>query len=620
LTVLLPLFNISINLNKPIPKMTSSSVFSDRLASLRHAMKRDGLDAILVPMSDEYLSEYVPASAKRIEFLSGFTGSAGFIVVTSDEAAFFTDSRYTLQAERQVAREWFTIYDSFVKTPMVWIKEKSTIKRIGFDPRLHSAASIDRWKKEMTAIEAEMVPLAANPIDPFWKERPFPPSAPIHAYDIAFAGKTSSEKRQEIAQKLAAMKKDAVILSDANSIAWLLNVRGGDIPMAPIPLSYAILYKDGGVDWFVEPDKLTPELPSFLGPQVRPQKPKTFPDFLEKLGQDKANILLDPQNTPYAFLDCLEKAGALIEKGEDPCLLPKACKNEIELDGMRSCHRRDGAALVSFLSWLDRQDMTTELEIESKLEEFRSLGEHWRGPSFDTIAGSGPNGAIVHYRATTETSRTLKKGEFLLLDTGAQYLDGTTDVTRTIPYGAVLPEMRENFTRVLKGHIALASIKFPSGIAGADLDILARQYLWQVGLDYGHGTGHGVGTYLSVHEGPQSISRYSKIALQPGMVVSNEPGYYKANEYGIRIESLLAVIEAPEITQNGQKMLAFETLTLAPIDHRAIEFSMLTKDEVFWLDSYHKRVRETLSPLIEDKEVLSWLERMTRPIDSWNAV
>jgi Xaa-Pro aminopeptidase len=592
--------------------------YATRLAALRAQLLQQQLDGFVVPMADAYQSEYVPASDRRIEFLTGFTGSAGLVIVMADKAAFFTDSRYTLQASQQVPEALLAIYDSAMKAPTDWIKENAgSGQTLGYDPWLHPASQIDRWHKILAKRQITLRPVETNPVDAIWPERPAAPLAAVQPHDIAYAGTPSTTKRRDIADQLRQNNLDAAILTDAASIAWLLNIRGGDVAHAPLALSYAILRSDGRVAWFIDHRKLTPEVLTHLGPDVMRCDPSSFGDALRELGTGQRRVRLDPHETPAAIVTQLKQAGAILDEGDDPCSLPKACKNPVEQDGMRSAHIRDGAALAEFLCWFDDAlaagQPLTELAVEQQLAECRACHNLYRGPSFDTIAGSGPNGAIVHYRATAASNRSIDRDSFLLLDSGAQYLDGTTDVTRTIATGTISDEMRDRFTRVLKGHIALSRVVFPAGTTGAELDGLARQYLWAAGLDYGHGTGHGVGSYLSVHEGPQGISRRSGVALQPGMVLSNEPGYYKPGHYGIRCENLMLVTEQPEIPGGERRMLGFTPLTLAPFDRRALNLDLLTADDRDWLNAYHRRVFDTLQNLVHGRTA-EWLKAATQPL------
>jgi len=599
----------------PVAKNTPD--YKSRLQALRDELAKAKLDGFFVPMADEYQSEYVPDSAQRIAFLSGFTGSAGFIVVTKDKAAFFTDGRYTLQASQQIPAGLFDLLDSGTIAPSEWLATNTSAgMKLGFDPWLHTEESVERLKKAAAKNGAELVAVERNPVDLIWSARPEPPAKPIYAYDVAYAGQSSTEKREQIAADLKKNGLAAAIITDPASIAWLLNVRGGDVPNTPLPLSFAIIHDNTMVKWFIDPRKITGGLQKHLGKAVDPENPTLFATALERLAQEPKPIRIDPAESAYWIVEKLRGAGAKLDFGDDPCILPKACKNAVEIEGMKAAHRRDGAALVKFLAWLSEAALTgevTEITAEEKLAGFRAANNLYRGPSFHTISGAGPNGAIVHYRATEATSRTLKKNEFYLLDSGGQYMDGTTDVTRTIAIGNATGEMRDRFTRVLKGHIALAQARFPEGTTGADLDVLARQFLWAAGLDYNHGTGHGVGSYLGVHEGPQGISKRSKVALKPGMVLSNEPGYYKAGAYGIRIENLQVVTDVVALSGGERKTLGFETITLAPIDRNAIDHKLLTDDEAAWLNNYHTRVRESLRPML-DKTETAWLDKATAPV------
>lgn len=593
--------------------MNQTLLFANRLQALRNEIQKRELDGLLVPMTDEYQNEYVPACARRIEYLTGFTGSYAFLVILSDEAAFFTDSRYTLQAAQQVSSDLFTLFDVSQKTPLEWLETflKPSMK-IGFDPTLHTEQQIERIEIALLKKNTGLAPTEENLIDLIWTDRPQPTITPAVAHDIVYAGKPSEEKRREIAALLQDKGFHAAVLTDPASIAWLLNVRGGDVPMTPLPLSSAILRVDGTMEWFLDARKVSKGLDKHLGGDVSRYDETDFQGALKRLGEARCRVLIDPARTSHQIFSILRLSGAAVEKGDDLCLLPRACKNLTELDGMRSAHRRDGAALVKFLAWIDKKagNRFTELEAEEQLEAFRAEGALYQGPSFETIAGAGPHGAIVHYRATKETNESVRPGSFFLVDSGGQYLDGTTDVTRTIPIGDISSEMKDRYTRVLKGMIALSSIRFPKGTSGMELDVLARQFLWAEGLDYGHGTGHGVGSYLSVHEGPQSISRRGEASLAPGMVLSNEPGYYKARHYGIRLENLQYVVELFDISEPDHKMYGFEVLTLAPFDRRAIVADMLTKGERCWLNAYHARVLKALCPQL-DQKTGDWLKMAT---------
>ena len=587
-----------------------------RLAALRAELARRGLDGFVVPLSDEHQGEYVARRSQRLAWLTGFTGSAGIAIVLAERAALFVDGRYTLQAAAQVDGSLYEHRHVTEEPPDAWLREHlAQGAALGYDPRLHGASQRDRLAAPCRAVSASLVPCEDNPIDALWADQPPVPLGPIAPHPARFAGAEANEKRETTAARLVEKGAAAAVLSAPDSIAWLLNVRGADVANSPLPHSFAIVHGDGDVDWFVDRRKLLPEVPAHLGNAVHVQAPETMASVLDTLAGAGKPVLIDEAATPAWMVDRLTEGGAKVIRGADPCALPKACKNAVELDGIRAAHRRDGAALTRFLAWLAASPpgSITELDAVDRLAAMRAGGEHYRGPSFDTISGAGPNGAIVHYRVTAKSNRTLEPGTLYLVDSGGQYLDGTTDVTRTVAIGPPEPEHRERFTRVLRGHIALATARFPRGTTGAQLDTLARQFLWQAGLDYDHGTGHGVGHYLNVHEGPQRISRMgSAAALAPGMVVSNEPGYYKTGAYGIRIENLVAVREADD-ADGG--FLGFETLTLAPIDRALIDPTMLTADERAWLDDYHARVAQTLAPLLaDDAATRAWLRAATAPL------
>ncbi len=587
-----------------------------RLAALRAELAKRGLDGFMVPLSDEHQGEYVARRSQRLAWLTGFTGSAGMAVVLAERAALFVDGRYTIQAAAQVDDSLYEHRHITEEPADAWLRNHlAEGAALGYDPRLHGTRERDRMAAPCRAVGARLVPCDDNPIDALWADQPPAPLGPIAPHPARFSGAEASDKRETVAARLTEKGAAAAVLSAPDSIAWLLNVRGADVANSPLPHSFAIMHGDGGVDWFVDSRKLLPELPAHLGNAVHVQAPETMANVLDAFAGAGKTVLIDEATTPVWMVDRLREGGAEVIRDADPCALPKARKNAVELDGIRAAHRRDGAALTRFLAWLAAAPpgSITELDAVARLAAMRAGGEHYRGPSFDTISGAGSNGAIVHYRVTEESNRTLEPGTLYLVDSGGQYLDGTTDVTRTVAIGRPEPEHRDRFTRVLRGHIALATARFPRGTSGAQLDTLARQFLWQAGLDYDHGTGHGVGHYLNVHEGPQRISRMgSGAALAPGMVVSNEPGYYRTGAYGIRIENLVAVKEADDA--NGG-FLGFETLTLAPIDRTLIEPAMLTADERAWLDAYHARVAETLAPLLaDDKATLAWLRAATAPV------
>ncbi len=583
---------------------------------LRAELDRRGLDGFAVPHADEYQSEYVPPCSERLAWLTGFTGSAGAAVILRDRAAFFTDGRYTLQAKAQVDGRAFELLHLVELPASTWIAANLPAgARLGYDPWLHTADGVATLTEAAERAGGRLVPVDGNPIDAVWRDRPAPPTAPIVPHPLAYAGTSAEEKRLAVADTLAKDKLDAAVLTAPDSIAWLLNVRGGDIPYTPLPLSFALLHADGRVSWFVDPRKLTDGLAAHLGNGVTVAPPEAFGPALDALRGKR--VRLDHGNSPAWALDRLTAAGAMVTRGADPCQQPKACKNPVELAGTRAAHRRDGAALARFLHWLANAAPAGglgEIAAADKLESFRRQGEHFRGLSFPTIAGAGPNGAIVHYRASPTSERKIEPGQLFLLDSGAQYLDGTTDVTRTIAIGPAGAEERRRFTRVLQGHIALAAARFPQGTTGSQLDVLARHALWGDGLDYDHGTGHGVGSFLGVHEGPQRISKVGNAQpLLPGMIVSDEPGYYKTGAYGIRIENLVAVTELGKAEGSDKPMLGFETLTLAPIDLALVEREIMSVAEIAWLNAYHARVRAEIAPLVEP-EVAAWLAEATRAI------
>ncbi|MDE2228975.1 MAG: aminopeptidase P family protein [Alphaproteobacteria bacterium] len=601
-------------------KRSAKASSAEKLAQLRAELIRQGVAGFIVPRADEHQGEYVPPSAERLAWLTGFTGSAGLAVVLRDKAAVFVDGRYTLQAEAQVDGALYQRRHLVEQPAADWIAANlRSGETLGYDPWLLTPGDVERYRAACTRAGGKLAPLAANPVDAVWRDRPAPPLAPMVPHPLEFAGKSSADKRRELAQKLAADKLDAAVLTAPDSIAWLLNIRGGDVAYSPLSLSFAILHADASVDLFIDRRKRSSELARHLGNAVRCVEPAELGPALDALGRDKRRVLADPATCASWIVNRLAQAGAAIQRGADPCQLPKACKNKVELEGARRAHRRDGAAMTRFLAWLAREAPSgnlAEIAVSDRLEQFRARGEHFRGLSFPTISGAGANGAVVHYHASPASERRLEPGSLYLVDSGAQYLDGTTDITRTVAIGQPSAEMRDRFTRVLKGHIALASCRFPQGTTGPQLDALARKPLWDAGLDYDHGTGHGVGSYLGVHEGPQRISKLPNLQpLLPGMIVSDEPGYYKTGAYGIRIENLVVVTPVDGAPGNGKAMLGFETLTLAPLDRALIEPKLLDAAESAWIDAYHARVRTELTPLL-DKETAAWLVAATRPLSS----
>jgi len=588
----------------------------ERLARLRAEIARRGLDGFLVPRADEHQGEYVPPSADRLRWLTGFAGSAGMAVVLADQAAIFVDGRYTLQVRDQVNTGLFTPRHLIEEPPQEWLAKTLTKgQALAYDPWLHTLDQVERLGAALAKAGAKLVPVTPNPLDTVWTDRPAPPQAPLEVQGMEFAGETAADKRKRIGASLAQTGADLAVLTNPDSIAWLLNVRGGDVPHTPFPLSFALIDQAGAVDLFIDPAKLTDEVRSHFGNEVALKRPHDFAGALEGLSGRKVRI--DPMTAAQWIADHLQAGGAILDKGPDPVQLPKARKNATELNGARAAHSRDGMAVTRFLKWLSEEapkGQLTEIAASDRLEAFRKETGLLRDLSFDTISGAGPNGAIVHYRADARTNRAIKPGELYLVDSGGQYKDGTTDITRTIAVGPPGAEEKDRFTRVLKGHIALATIKFPKGTTGSQLDILARMFLWQAGLDYDHGTGHGVGSYLSVHEGPQRIAKVpNTVALEPGMILSNEPGYYKTGGYGIRIENLIAVTEPEEIPGGERPMMGFETLTLAPIDLNLVEPALLTAEERQWLNAYHVRVRDALMPQADAAEQ-AYLISATRAI------
>jgi Xaa-Pro aminopeptidase len=597
-------------------------VGSARLDALRKELARQGLDGFVIPISDEHLSEYVGAYAQRLAWLTGFGGSAGTAAVLKDKAAMFVDGRYTLQVRDQVDGRLYE-YKSVPKDSLAdWLAANAGEgARIGFDPWLHTAG----WAKSVAIVLAnagmELAPVDANPVDAVWQDQPEPSAAPAFVQDEALAGRSSSAKRAEVAEWLKANKLDASVISALDSVAWLLNVRGSDVDRTPVALSYVIAHADGTADWFIAPGKVPPEVSAHLGNAVRVRPRDEFTRALTELSGKR--VAVDPDRSVAAIFTALEGADAQCVRLTDPVVLPKAIKNPAEQAGHRAAQARDGAALSRFLHWLSVEGpkgSVDELSAAARLHQFRKDTGDLRDLSFDTISGAGPNGAVVHYRVSEETSRKLEPGSVYLVDSGGQYPDGTTDVTRTVWIGPGEPpaEVKDRFTRVLQGHICLATQTFPPGTSGSQLDTLARQFLWRAGLDYAHGTGHGVGSFLAVHEGPQRIAKArggqagTDQELLAGMILSNEPGYYKTGEYGIRIENLV-LIEPREIPGAEGEWLGFETLTLAPIDRTLVDRALLSAAETEWWNAYHVRVREVLAPQLEG-DALAWLEEACAPL------
>ncbi len=593
------------------------AVSAERLNALRAAMRAAGVDGYLVPHGDEHQGEFNAPYAERLKWLTGFSGSAGTSVVLSDKAAIFIDGRYTLQVRDQVDGTLYQYRHMIDEPAAAWIAENAaTGQKIGFDARLHTPAGLARLEEAAAKAGAKLIALADNLIDSVWTAQPARPRAPVIVYPDKFAGRTSAEKRKLVAAVLKGEGMDAYVFTALDSIAWLFNIRGADVEFSPLTYAYAMLFTDGTATLFIDAAKISPEVTAHLGPDVRLAAYDALVPELAALDKSIAVIGLD-RDTGSRWVHDVIAAARKVKITADPCTALKASKRPVELQGVREAHIRDGAALSRFLAWLSKEapkGTLTEITAADRLEQFRAESNTFRGPSFATIAGVGANGAIVHYRAQPETTARIRPDTVLLLDSGGQYLDGTTDVTRTVAIGNATPEQKHRFTLVLKGHIALAQARFIKGTTGSQLDVLARHALWREGLDYDHGTGHGVGTFLGVHEGPQRISKVGNtVALEPGMVISNEPGYYKTGEYGIRIENLVAVREAAKPAGEEKPLLEFETLTLAPIDLNMTEPSLLTDTEKTWLNAYHATVCDTLTPLV-DAETKAWLTSATAAI------
>ncbi len=593
-------------------------IISQRITSLRTELVQRGLNGLIVPRADEHQSEYVAEQSERLAWLTGFTGSAGSAVVLLDTAAIFVDGRYTIQVQKQTNTEFLIPHHVSKTPPWRWVSENlQTEDKLGYDPWLHTEQEIEHFRLVCKRIGAYLVCCTDNPIDKVWHDRPPPPLGPIVPHNLEFSGEPSSNKREILRANLADEDCDAILLTMPDSIAWLLNIRGADVPNTPLPLSFVIFYADSRADIFVDQRKITPGLEQHLGNEVSIREPQELDIAIQKLGGVNATVQVDDKTAAVWILEHLTKSGATIHRKQDPCTIMKSRKNPIEIEGMRQAHIRDGVAVTRFLSWLNHKAISgdvDELLASQMLLKFRSQNKYFQGPSFDTIVGSGPNGAIVHYVATAATNRRLEPGTLFLVDSGAQYLDGTTDVTRTIAVGKPSREQCERFTRVLKAHIALATCQFPKGTTGSQLDSIARSQLWRAGLDYDHGTGHGVGSYLSVHEGPQRISKTSSnVALEPGMILSNEPGYYKTGSYGIRIENLIHVTSVGRPQDSDLEFLNFETLTQAPIDRSLIDLTLMDDDEITWVNSYHANVHNNLLSLL-DSDTADWLIKETSPI------
>src|SRR5579871_2389629 len=587
-----------------------------RLSALREELARRKLSGFVIPRADQQQNEYVAPSEERLAWLTGFTGSAGMAVVLAQHAAIFVDGRYTLQAAKQVDGKAWTVESLIEPPPEQWITfHLAKGDRLGFDPWLHTSAAAERLASACAKAGAELVAVESNPVDAIWTERPPPPIAPVSVHGPRYAGEAEAEKLGRIRTEIVKLGAQALVLSDSHAVAWTFNIRGADVAHTPLPLSYALVPKEGRPTVFIDHRKLSNATRDHLEQSADVREPTEMAPQLMALAKSGSAIALDSATAADALSRMITSGGGKVLRGSDPVALLKAVKNPTEIDGTRNAHHRDAVALTRFLGWVDRvapKGTLTEIDTVEALETFRRDTGALKDVSFPTIAGTGPNGAIVHYRVTRKSNRRIVPGDLLLIDSGAQYEDGTTDVTRTIAIGEPTAEMRDRFTRVLRGHIAIARAVFPDGTTGAQLDTLARQFLWQAGIDFEHGTGHGVGSYLSVHEGPARISKLGTTALRRGMILSNEPGYYKTDGFGIRIENL-ELVTAAEVAGAEKPMNAFETLTLAPIDRRLIDKAMLSPAEIEWLNAYHERVnREVRAHLDEaDKQ---WLDAATAPV------
>jgi Xaa-Pro aminopeptidase len=595
---------------------TDPSFGARHLPRVRARMAEQGLDGMLVPHEDEHQNEYLPAANDRLAWISGFTGSAGAGVVLKDRAAVFADGRYTVQVRAQVDAGQFEILDLVEGGVPAYLEKAPKGAIIGYDPRLHSPDALAVLKRAVARAGAELKPVEVNPVDQAWAdERPAQPAAPVVPHEDRYAGESSVSKRARIGEAVRKAGADATVLTAPSSIAWLFNVRGGDVIRTPLPLSQAIVKADGSARLFIDPRKVTNELPGWLGDAVTVETPEALEGALGALSGQK--VLIDPGQSSAWYFDRLEAAGATVVRGMDPCTLPRATKNPVEIEGSRQAHIRDGAALARFLHWVDttaQAELPDERVVAETLERFREETGVLKDLSFDTIAGAGPNGALPHYKPVTRTIRKIENGSLLLVDGGGQYLDGTTDVTRTMAIGTPTADQRRMFTLVLKGHIAMATVRFPAGTTGHQLDALARLPMWMQGFDYDHGTGHGVGSYLGVHEGPQRIAK--AVNTQPlltGMILSNEPGYYREGHWGIRIETLQVVTEPAPIPGGERPMHGFEQLTFAPIDRKLIDVALLTPDERAYVDAYHAETLTKVGPLL-DGEAKTWLETVCAPL------
>ncbi len=596
---------------------TDRAASGPRVAALRAELARRGLDGFVVPRADRYQNEYVPPSDARLAWISGFTGSAGSAIVMTDRAALFVDGRYTLQAREQVDTNLFEIVHVTETTPDQWIeKTLREGQKLGYDPWLHTIEGAEKLAKACAAVGAAFTPAEPDPVDAVWTDRPAPPCGAVVLHAEKFAGEPAAKKLARIGAELVKLKADALVISDPHAACWTFNIRGSDVAHTPLALAVAIVPREGRPTLYVDGRKLSNAVREALAATAELAEPDAFARDLAALGAAGRAVRLDGASAPDAIDRLIAARGGKIRRGADPIALMKAVKNATEIAGARAAHRRDGAAVARFLAWFDREaprGKLSEIDAVEALEGFRRDTGLLKDISFPTISGFGPNGAIVHYRVTTKSNRKIAPDGLFLVDSGAQYEDGTTDITRTVAVGPPSDEMRDRFTRVLRGHMAIARAVFPEGTCGAQIDSFARVPLWAAGLDFEHGTGHGVGSYLSVHEGPARIAKLGTTALKAGMILSDEPGYYKTGAYGIRIENLVLVVAAPAVAGAEKPLMTFETLTLAPIDRRLIVRSALSADEAAWVDAYHARVAAELAPLV-DADTADWLARATAPI------
>ncbi len=589
----------------------------ERVTRLRDELKRRNLDGFIIPRQDEYQGEYVAPYAERLRWLTGFAGSWGLAILMRDRGAIFVDGRYTIQVRKQVDTSIFTPRHLVEEPPAEWLeKELKPGEVVGYDPWLMTADQIARFEKAAQKAGAQLIAVDSNPIDAVWAEQPKRPANPVSVQPTQFSGKASKDKLADVSASLEKTGADAVVLTQPDSVAWAFNIRGADVAYTPVVLSYAILHRKGEAELFIDAAKLAEDVAAHLKGVARIRSPHEIESSLTSLGQNKARVQIDADWTPEKIRAVLAAAGAEIVNAKDPCVLPKARKNAVEQEGARAAQKRDGVAVARFLCWLDQSALAggqDEITVARRLAEFRAAGGMLKDLSFDSISGVGPHAAIPHYRVSKTSALPMKRDEIYLIDSGAQYQDGTTDITRTIILGQPTVEMKDRFTRVLKGMISLSRVRFPKGTCGSQLDVLARQPQWMAGLDFDHGTGHGVGSYLSVHEGPARINKTDRTPLEPGMILSNEPGYYKEGQYGIRIENLILVREAEAIAGGERPMMFFETLTLCPIDRRLIEPRLLDPEELAWFNAYHARVLREVGAFLEGAE-LDWLKQACAPL------